>query len=214
GVWRMRPRRMTSSAIASWSLRNTVATSGLIKSRTFTSPSLPGPRPTRGPRPAGGLAPFGAGRILARAVKEELDDRLAFLGLGDADRRLLGDLAPLLERHADRFVTSFYRHLLSFDETRRLLSDPAVTERLLRKQRNYLLSLACPSLDEKYLEERIRIGAVHAKVGLGPRYYLGAYALYFSLLAPVIAAECRGDAERIQQTLAALVKVLLLDAEL
>lgn len=147
-------------------------------------------------------------------MKEELDDRLAFLGLGEADRRLLGDLAPLLERHADRFVTSFYRHLLSFDETRRLLSDPAVTERLLRKQRNYLLSLACPSLDEKYLEERIRIGAVHAKVGLGPRYYLGAYALYFSLLAPVIAAECRGDAERIQQTLAALVKVLLLDAEL
>jgi signal transduction histidine kinase len=147
-------------------------------------------------------------------VKEELDDRLAYLELTQEDRRLLSDLAPLLERHADRFVTAFYRHLLSFDETRRLLADPAVTQRLLRKQREYLLSLAGPALDEAYLEERVRIGAVHARIGLGPRFYLGAYAVYFSLLAPVIAAECSDDAERTQQTLTALVKVLLLDAEL
>lgn len=147
-------------------------------------------------------------------MKEELDDRLAFLGLTDADRGLLAELAPLLERHADRFVTAFYRHLLSFEETRRLLADPAVTERLLRKQREYLLSLAGPALDDAYLEERIRIGAVHARVGLGPRYYLGAYALYFSLLAPVIAAECRDDGDRVQRTLTALTKLLLLDAEL
>jgi len=147
-------------------------------------------------------------------VKEDLDDRLAFLGLTELDRRLLLELAPLLERHAERFVAAFYRHLLSFDETRRLLADPAVTERLLRKQREYLLSLSRPALDEGYLEERTRIGAVHARIGLGPRYYLGAYALYFSLLAPVIASECRGDGERIQQTLAALTKLLLLDAEL
>src|SRR5690606_5623545 len=147
-------------------------------------------------------------------VKEELEERLAYLGLTESDQRLLEDLAPLLERHADRFVTAFYRHLLSFDETRRLLADPAVTDRLLRKQREYLLSLARPSLDDAYIVERIRIGAVHARVGLGPRYYLGAYALYFSLLAPVIAAECRDDGERIQQTLSALTKLLMLDAEL
>lgn len=147
-------------------------------------------------------------------MKEELDDRLAFLGLTEDDRRLLARLAPLLERHAERFVAAFYRHLLSFEETRQLLADPAVTERLLRKQREYLLSLAAPALDETYLEERIRIGAVHARIGLGPRYYLGAYALYFSLLAPVIAAECHGDTELVQRTLSALLKVLLLDAEL
>jgi len=160
------------------------------------------------------LAPRGHREDTRAQVKEELDDRLAFLGLTDDDRRLLARLAPLLERHAERFVAAFYRHLLSFDETRSLLADPDVTERLLRKQREYLLSLACPALDDTYLEERVRIGAVHARIGLGPRYYLGAYGLYFSLLAPVIAAECRGDTELVQQTLSALLKVLLLDAEL
>jgi signal transduction histidine kinase len=147
-------------------------------------------------------------------VKEEIDDRLSFLGFAEADRRLLAGLRPLFESHADRLVSAFYRHLLSYDGTRHLLADPAIKNRLLRKQRDYLLSLAGPDIDDAYVEERIRIGQVHARIGLGPRYYLGAYALYFSLLAPLIAQEHRGDGEQTQQALAALIKLLMLDAQL
>jgi signal transduction histidine kinase len=148
------------------------------------------------------------------AVKEEIEERLAFLGLSEADRRLLADLRPLLATHADRLVGAFYRHLLSYDETRRLLSDPRVKERLLSKQREYLLSLAGPRIDDAYCKERTRIGEVHARIGLAPRWYLGAYALYFSLLAPLVAETHRGDADRSQRTLAALLKLLMLDAQL
>lgn len=147
-------------------------------------------------------------------VKEELEERLAFLSVTETDRSLLAGLAPLLDRHAERFVSAFYRHLLSFDGTRALLSDPAVKDRLLAKQREYLLSLATPALDERYVEERVRIGEAHERVGLDPRWYLGAYSLYFSLLAPVVSESFRGDPERVSQTLAALVKVLMLDAQL
>ena len=147
-------------------------------------------------------------------VKEEFEERLAFLILTETDRALLAGLGPLLERHADRFLSSFYRHLLSFDGTRHLLSDPAVKERLLTKQREYLLSLATPGFDDRYVEERVRMGEVHQRVGLDLRWYMGAYSLYFSLLAPVIGEAFRGDPERLNQTLVALVKLLMLDAQL
>ena len=147
-------------------------------------------------------------------VKEEFEERLAFLSLTETDRALLAGLGPLLERHADRFLSSFYRHLLSFDGTRHLLSDPAVKERLLTKQREYLLSLATPGFDDRYVEERVRMGEVHQRVGLDLRWYMGAYSLYFSLLAPVIGEAFRGDPERLNQTLVALVKLLMLDAQL
>ena len=77
-------------------------------------------------------------------MKEDLEERLEFLGLTETDRRLLAELRPLLERHADRLVSAFYRHLLSFDATRRHLVDPVVKDRLLAKQREYLLSLGAP----------------------------------------------------------------------
>ena len=125
------------------------------------------------------------------ADRSDLEQRLAYLNLRDEDTELLGELSPLLEKHADSFVAAFYRHLLSFGPTRELLRDPAVKERLLRKQRAYLLSLSAPSFDEAFVVDRRRIGEVHAAIGLEPRWYMGAYALYFSLLAPVIAEACR-----------------------
>ena len=147
-------------------------------------------------------------------MKEDLEERLEFLGLTETDRGLLAELRPLLEQHADRLVTAFYRHLLSFDATRRFLVDPAVKERLLEKQREYLLSLGSPEIDERFFEERKRIGQIHERIGLEPRWYLGAYALYFSLLKPVVYAEHRADPDHAQQTLTALLRLLLLDAQI
>jgi signal transduction histidine kinase len=146
--------------------------------------------------------------------EEEIEERLAFLGFTEADRRLLADLRPVLERYADRFVWSFYRHLLSFEETRKLLADPDVKERLLHKQREYLLSLAGPRVDADYVANRAKVGEIHEHAGLRTRWYLGAYALYFSLLAPLVGETYRYDPDRGVRTLTALVKLLMLDAQL
>ena len=72
--------------------------------------------------------------------------RLSYLNLTAADAELLTALRPALERHAAGFVAAFYRNLLSFAPTRELLREPGVKERLLVKQREYLLSLARPEL--------------------------------------------------------------------
>jgi signal transduction histidine kinase len=147
-------------------------------------------------------------------LKEDTTQRLAFLGVGDEEQGYLAALRPLLERHADTLVAAFYRHLLSFEQTRWLLRDPAVKERLLHKQRAYLLSLSNAQYDEEFLAERIAIGETHERIGLEPRWYLGAYAIYFSILAPAVMEAFRCEPHRAERTLSALVKQLLLDAQL
>jgi signal transduction histidine kinase len=149
------------------------------------------------------------------AIDADTRQRLAFLNLGDEDRSLLADLEPVLERHADSLVAAFYRHLLSFGPTRELLRDPKVKDRLLGKQREYLVSLARPGFDADFVAERRRIGEVHQRIGLDPRWYLGAYALYQSLLTPVIwEIGVRCDPERGARTATALQKLLWFDAQL
>jgi signal transduction histidine kinase len=144
----------------------------------------------------------------------DLQLRLAYLDLGPADLELLRELRPLLEQHADALVAAFYRHLLSFEATRRLLREPEVRDRLVGLQRAYLLSLAGPRLDEDYLADRRRIGRAHERVGLEPRWYLGAYALYFSLLAPLVGSARADDPALASRTLVALQRLLSLDASL
>lgn len=138
--------------------------------------------------------------------------RLAFFELGEEDRRNLARLRPLLEKHADSLVAAFYRHLLSFEPARALLADPDVKDRLLVKQREYLLSLAEPGLDLDYFTQRLEIGRTHMRVGLEPRFYLGAYSLYMRLLVPVILEQWQRDIPAAERVILSLEKLLMLDA--
>lgn len=143
-----------------------------------------------------------------------LQQRLAFLGWTPEDAEALRELRPLFDEHADALVTAFYRHLLSFEPTRVLLADPAVKTRLLEKQREYLISLTAGEFGDAYEQDRVRIGEAHVRVGLEPRWYLGAYSLYTSLLVPLIIGHYRSEPALADRAIAALVKVLMLDAQL
>jgi signal transduction histidine kinase len=162
------------------------------------------------------LTTLGAGAKLSSVPEAPADtqQRLSYMNLQESDRELLAALAPVLERNAASLVAAFYRNLLSFSPTRELLRDPAVKEQLLVKQREYVISLACKEVDDAYVARRRRIGEVHQRVGLEPRWYLGAYALYFSLLTPVVFDAYAADPERGMRTLVALQKLLMLDAQL
>lgn len=140
--------------------------------------------------------------------------RLAFYELGDEDRANLAHLRPLLEKRADSLVAAFYRHLLSFQATRELLADPEVKDRLLIKQREYLLSLAEPGLEADHFAQRLEIGRTHVRVGLEPRFYLGAYSLYMRLLVPAILENWQQEPALAERIILSLEKVLMLDASL
>jgi signal transduction histidine kinase len=82
------------------------------------------------------------------------------------------------------------------------------------KQRDYLLSLADPTIDDAYLENRRLIGETHERIGLEPRWYLGAYTLYLSLLIPLVHEAHLHDPIEASRTIASLQKRLSLDAQI
>lgn len=147
-------------------------------------------------------------------LPEALAERVAYFDYGDADRAFLAEIGPVLQKHADSLVAAFYRHLLSYPVPRRLLRDPAVKARLLGMQRRYLVSLAGPDVDEEYVAERSRIGETHERIGLDPAWYLGAYALYLTLLTPLVFEHFHGEPQRAERSLLALQRLLLFDASL
>ena len=137
--------------------------------------------------------------------------RKEFLCLTAEEERLLPQLHPLITRHMDELVKAFYRHLLQFDETRRLLSDEIITNRLLAAQRTYLLELVGGSYGAEYQERRLKIGQVHERIGLTPQWYLGAYQLYLSLIFSLMDEEYKGRPKQLHDLSQAFLKVVFLD---
>lgn len=122
----------------------------------------------------------------------------------DARLREAGGGIPQSERRA--FVESFYEHLSSVPELAAILSAPGRGERLRLTLSRYVDALLTSPIDADYLNDRIRTGEAHLRIGLLPRWYLGAYALFMDRWLPRLAA---GDADA--RVVRAFMKRVLLD---
>lgn len=141
----------------------------------------------------------------------ETEQRKAFLEFGPQDVQLLVELHAHLADQASFFVHDFYAHLLGFEETRRLIPDDATLARLGKTQAAYFERLTAGDYDADYIRDRLRIGVVHQRVGLEPKWYIGAYNKYLALLLPKVWQVCGGDEAKSLATTRALLKVIFLD---
>lgn len=141
----------------------------------------------------------------------EIERRKAFLQFGSDEVRRLRELHLILEDRVDEFAAAFYDHLLSFDETRRLIPDERALIRLKAAQADYFRSLTQGDYGPAYFAHRVRVGRAHERVGLAPQWYLGAYAKYLGELVPILHAELGTDPEALVASLRAIIRVVTLD---
>ncbi len=154
---------------------------------------------------------------LARSIgidQRDIERRKAFISFSHRDAALLQSLHQRLATRSSEFADRFYTHLSAFEETRAFLSDPAVLERLKRSQAAYFNSLTSGRYADDYVHHRVRVGAVHHRIGLGPKWYLGAYSMYLCELMGAVWDLASEDPGRAVDTARALVKVVFFDVGL
>ncbi len=144
----------------------------------------------------------------------EVAVRKAFLEFTDADVELLKSLHVCLESHRDVFSVAFYNHLQRFPEIAPLIGDAQNLERLKRMQSAYFSQLTQGEYGLDYVEQRLRVGMMHQRIGLTPKWYIGAYRKYLGELMPAIFHLLEGDAEKSLATYSALLKIVFFDMEL
>ena len=144
----------------------------------------------------------------------DLERRLAYLQMDDADRERLATFAPALKADAKQFVETFYRHLFAFPETARFLQQPAVVERLKQMQEDHLASMLDAKWDEQFASRRRRVGDVHAQMGVTPQIFIGAYYQYLQYGLRKLAAEPQADVPAYAENILSLLKAVFLDVEL
>ncbi len=154
----------------------------------------------------------------AAAVGIDLEEwlrRQRFVGFGQDDVKLLRDMADVVARHADAVVDRFYDNIEHFPDLVNLIRDSGSSmERLKATQRQYLLELFAGDYGASYLERRLRIGVVHHRIGLDPRFYLGSYSIYSQALLPLVRKRYPWNRQRQERAEQAITKLLSLDAQL
>jgi rsbT co-antagonist protein RsbR len=113
---------------------------------------------------------------------KELQSRRSFFEITDEDLRRLAGLREYALAHSDEIVEGLYQLILGHVESRQFFTERQAVEHVKKMQRQYFIGLFDGRCDAAYVEDRLRVGATHERIGLAPKWYLGAYGRYLRIL--------------------------------
>ncbi len=148
--------------------------------------------------------------------------RLKFMAIGDEERATLAAVRPMVESVIGEGLDRFYAAARSTPKTAAFFRDDNHMKKARAAQEAHWLRIASGKFDDEFYSSVRRIGLVHAKVGLEPRWYVGAYALVLEGLLRGLAKKCSPwrrllagfRTPSFEDASVAVVKAALLDLEL
>lgn len=145
----------------------------------------------------------------------EQASRKKFVDFTDEDALTLKALRPLVQQHADAFVDVFYANVERYKELMAIIKDAGSNiDRLKTSQKRYLLEMFDGDYGDAYFERRLKIGVIHNRIGLTPRWYLGSYSVYSCEIVKLVQREYRWNARKREAALQAVHKIISIDSQL
>jgi hypothetical protein len=131
-----------------------------------------------------------------------------FIGFGPQDAANLARLGPIFAKHGPAITDRFYAVLADFPETARLIEGRV--DLLKATHAAWMGGLFSGDYGEAYLNERLRIGQTHVRVGLDPFWVEGVMDILRCQGMLAIASEVQ-DPQDACQLSASLIRILDLD---
>ncbi|MBS0346669.1 MAG: GGDEF domain-containing protein [Proteobacteria bacterium] len=148
-----------------------------------------------------------------RITEFEIEHRKNLLNFGPHDVQRLVACKPLIEAQLDDLVACFYRTQTSEPEIALLIGDADTLTRLRSAQRRYILDLFSGNYGLEYVNNRLRIGMVHKRIGVEPKLYLAGVHTLLSLLTSTLS-DTRAGIGELRLTQESLQKLIHFDVTL
>lgn len=147
-----------------------------------------------------------------------LNKQLEYYGLSNIDPAVLDGLSNAIGRRLDGALTEFYKTIAADPYLAAFFSGGQQMDRAKGMQAQHWQALFRDGVDQRFFDRAVKIGNVHARIGLEPHWYIGAYAMVLDHLVTEVVAPGwqrylpwkRAQAKQI----ATLLKVALLDIDL
>ncbi|MGE8541745.1 MAG: GGDEF domain-containing protein [Acinetobacter sp.] len=144
---------------------------------------------------------------------QDVERRKQLLGLTNQELDELAAIGGLVAPRLDSMVEDFYDNQTSIPEISTLIGDLDTLKRLQRAQHQYLLDLFSGSYDSNYVNNRLRIGMVHKRIGVEPKLYLSAVQTLKTMLMSLLK-RLLPDARHYEAIAATLEKLFMFDTTL
>lgn len=156
----------------------------------------------------------------------QISDRMDFIGLDDEACTQIKSLKPIIERELPQALDGFYEKLRKTPEVRKFFSDDAQMASAKNAQLGHWEEFSSGRFDSTYVKNVHKIGGVHARIGLEPKWYIGGYAIlvehivkevikeYWPKQTGIFSKKPKTNAEELGSKVTSLLKGVFLDMDL
>lgn len=143
----------------------------------------------------------------------EISSRKELFLITPADELALKEIKPLIERKLAGMVEQFYEMQTAVPEIALLIGDADTLSRLKSAQHRYVTDLFSGYYDIEYVNNRLRIGLVHKRIGVEPKLYLAAIMTLRTLLYDLVDDAVQDEQQKLR-VIPALQKMIMFDITL
>ena len=139
--------------------------------------------------------------------------QMNMIHLTEEDLSLISAFRPVIVSRIEQITSSFYESILHVGKLKEIITKHTTVERLRLTLSNHLIEMFSGKIDEAFIQKRLKIALVHQKIGLPPKWYLGAFQnLQNTLLR--IAHEMRNELPHYDRFIQAITKLLSFEQQL
>lgn len=121
----------------------------------------------------------------------EISRRMELFALDPGQCMVLQSCQQLIIDNIHDIVNEFYDRQIADDEIALLIGDADTLSRLHDAQRKYVVDLFSGHYDMDYVNDRLRIGLVHKRIGVEPKLYLSAIKILKDIINSVMEREVK-----------------------
>jgi methyl-accepting chemotaxis protein len=119
---------------------------------------------------------------------------------------------PVIEKDIDRILAAFYTHLRQHPE----MADMVGTQqpRLENAQKTHWRKLFLQGFDQDYVDSINRIGRVHSRIGLEPKWYIAGYKFVLVHLQEALIRKLRFSPGKLARALSHVTTAAMFDLDM
>jgi heam-based aerotactic trancducer len=143
----------------------------------------------------------------------EVQKQIALIHFTKKDLSILHHLQPYIEKILNQTVVRFYKSLEAEPKLMKIITENSSVERLEKTLYRHLNEMFAGVIDSNYLSQRKKIAQVHVRIGLEPKWYMGAFeTLHYEFTQFVIGLSI--STEDRSNAISAINKILNLEQQL
>lgn len=157
-------------------------------------------------------------RTMERAVVQldsypELRNQMNLIGLIIEDLSLIKSIKLLVQEHIEEIVSAFYDKVLAVPGLRQVIEDHSSIHRLKQTLMTHIMEMFEGDINEQYIQKRIKVARMHYKIGLEPKWYLGAFQQMQQVITKLVNQE-RFTKENREQIVLSISKLINFETQI